>query len=61
MGLERVMKKSEAVIKQLKQLQDSGDTEASHGEADDILCDFLIHLGYDEVVEEYKKIDKWYA
>ena len=55
------MKHSEAVIKQLKQLQDSGDTESAHSEADDILCDFLIHLGYDEVIEEYKKIDKWYA
>jgi len=55
------MKHSEAVINNLKKLQDSGDTESAHSDADDILCDFLSHLGYEEVVEEYKKIDKWYA
>jgi hypothetical protein len=36
------------------------DTEIAHGMADEILCDFLIGLGYGDIVEEYKKIDKWY-
>lgn len=49
-------------IKELKLLQcDSGDIELEHIEADKILCKLLIDLGFSEVVEEYEKIDKWYA
>lgn len=40
---------------------DCGDTEIAHSDADDILCDLLSLLGYNEVVEEYNKIGKWYA
>jgi hypothetical protein len=55
------MKASEKVIAQLKQLQGDGDTEHNHIDADRILCDFLEHLGYEDVVVEYVKVDKWYA
>jgi len=37
------------------------DTEMAHGIADDILCDALTALGYKNLVEEYRKIEKWYA
>ena len=40
---------------------DHYDTECAHGEADDILCDFLISLGYGDLVKVYHEVDKWYA
>lgn len=48
-------------ISQLKDLQESNDIESAHAEADDILCTVLEVLGYSELVEEYKKVEKWYA
>lgn len=45
----------------LKECQESGDTESAHAEADNLLCQFLIDLGYVDLVEEYNKVDKWYA
>ena len=38
-----------------------GDIEAAHVEADGVLRKLLIALGYEDVVAEYDKIDKWYA
>ena len=37
------------------------DPEAAHILADRILCDLLIALGYADVVDEWHKIEKWYA
>lgn len=55
------MTKEEA-IKQLEEMSKRvGDTEMSHIEADEVLCELLCHLGYSEVVDAYNKIDKWYA
>lgn len=49
-------------IERLKCLQQEGDPERAHEEADQVLCDFLDSMGYWEVVEEYHKVDpKWYA
>jgi hypothetical protein len=45
----------------LKALQTGGDIEIEHAEADEILCRLLKTLGFDEVVDEWWKIDKWYA
>lgn len=35
--------------------------EQGHGLADTILCDFLKHLGYIEIVDEFEKVKKWYS
>jgi len=51
----------EAAIKELKRLQGGGDIVAIHGDADKVLCDLLKMLGYGDVVEEYHKVEKWYA
>jgi len=51
----------EAAIKELKRLQGGGDIEATRGDADKVLCDLLKMLGYGDVVEEYHKVEKWYA
>lgn len=48
-------------VEKLKLLQEGWDTEMAHGRADDVLCDLLKEIGYIEVVEEYKKIEKWYG
>ena len=37
------------------------DPEEGHELCDDVLCDLLIELGFDEIVEIYDKQDKWYA
>ena len=52
----------EEAIKKLKELQDdAGDWEAQHGEADEVLCEFLETLGFFKLVAEYSKVPKWYA
>ena len=48
-------------IKRLKVEQKNSDTEVAHGNADEILCQLLQDFGYDEVVDEYYKVHKWYA
>ena len=37
------------------------DTECAHYKADEILCELLNSLGYQDVVEVYNDIYKWYA
>lgn len=37
------------------------DYERDHGEADDMLCDALLLLGETELVENFKRLTKWYA
>lgn len=48
-------------IEKMKELQNARDTEGSHIDADDLLCELLVELGFQEVVDEYNKIGKWYA
>jgi hypothetical protein len=51
----------EITINELIKCQENDDTEMAHYEADDVLCDFLIELGHSDVVEQFKKVKKWYA
>lgn len=37
------------------------DAEQAHIKGDDILCGLLCRLGFDNVVEAYRSIDKWYS
>lgn len=39
----------------------TGDPEVAHGIADDVLCAFLRTLGYDDIVEAWEQVPKWYA
>jgi len=48
-------------INELKDIQKLGDIEIAHSQADGILCELLSSLGYEKVVAEYNKVDKWYA
>lgn len=54
------MKREEA-IRILQELRGNGDTEAAHGAADEVLCKLLSSLGYQDVVDAWEKVDKWYA
>jgi len=42
-------------------LDDSGDLEECHGEADKYLCELLSQLGFKGTVESFLALDKWYA
>lgn len=48
-------------LERLDRCQKSDDQEAAHVEADDVLCDLLIELGFGDVVSAYHRIPKWYA
>ena len=37
------------------------DTEAAHIDADYILSELLIDLGFEELIAAYRAIEKWYA
>jgi hypothetical protein len=39
----------------------SKDYEMTHADADSVLCQLLVSLGYGDVVTEYQRIYKWYA
>jgi len=39
----------------------SYDPEADHVNADDILCELLLSLGYVETVKAYNAVEKWYV
>ena len=53
------MNRQEAIQK----LKDANnhDTEVAHGIADSVLAELLISLGYEDVVDAYHEVDKWYA
>jgi hypothetical protein len=51
---------AEALLR-LRDLQKGYDQETAHVEADAAVCKLLVALGYEHVVNEYAKIDKWYA
>lgn len=42
-------------------LIDFNDIESAHCDADNVLCELLTALNYEQVVKKYDAIDKWYA
>lgn len=50
----------EEIITKLKELQEDDDFEIVHDEADKLLCAFLTSLGYKDVVNEWRKVGKFY-
>lgn len=51
----------EKVKLQLLDEVDNVDFEGARVRADNALCDFLIGLGFTEIVDIYDKVGKWYA
>lgn len=60
-GLNLEKSFEEKYLEQMKQLNDEGDIENNHKEADMLLCELLEELGFTEIVEVYRKLPKWYA
>lgn len=54
------MTKEEALA-ELAEIRKDTDTEVAHFNADSVLCQLLISLGYEDVVTAYHDIGKWYA
>lgn len=51
----------EQAIEQLIEQQANDDPEVNHYKADVIICELLRSLGYDDVVDEWEAIERWYA
>ena len=51
----------EDYINRIRDLANNRDVEGTHIEADKILCEVLKTLGQSELVEEFEKLEKWYA
>ena len=56
--LSIALQKMKALV---KQENEDGDQETAHIEADEILLDLLEDFGASEIVEEFKKLPKWYS
>lgn len=54
---------NEKYLGRMNELKDKfgDDKEILHVEADDILCELLVELGYIELVNAFCKVPKWYA
>lgn len=48
----------QGAIVRLKELQKIGDTETAHQQADFVVLECLIKLGFKEIVDEFNKIRK---
>ncbi len=60
--MSRKIKKLLAEAKDdLRDLQKESDVEVAHLKADQILCELLEGLGFQEIVDLYVEIGKWYA
>lgn len=49
------------IKRKLVELRFSNDREAAHIEADELLCEMLKMLGFEDIVLEFDQIPKWYA
>lgn len=50
------------ILAQMKELADCGDYEIAHSQADDLLLEALRHVGgFDELIEAWENVPKWYA
>lgn len=56
--LEKATRKA---VKKLRKIQENIDSEKAHVDADNVLRELLQELGFEEVVVEFDKIEKWYA
>ena len=47
--------------KKMSQLAESGDPEADHIKADELMCQLLTSLGYGKGVKIFREMYKWYS
>lgn len=41
-------------------LENDDDPSSAHVRADEVLCKLLVALGFEAVVAEWEKVEKWY-
>lgn len=58
---ETVIKAGREAEERLEELQLLGNLEQAHIDADKVLCELLIALGFKDVVAEFEAIDKYYG
>ena len=46
---------------EMRRIARNNDPELNHISADELMCDLLCSLGYDEGVEIFKNMMKWYS
>ena len=51
----------EEAKRELETLRRLSDIEDAHARADRVLCELLCEIGYDDVVELWRQVPKWYA
>ena len=51
----------ETAIDILTRINEVSDTEMAHIHADNVLCALLRNLGYNDIVNTYERINKWYS
>ena len=51
----------EEALKKLEKCARSDDPEVAHEAADEVLCDLLTTLGFGDVVDAYKGVERWFA
>ena len=47
--------------KEMEEVKNIKDIEERHRRADEILCELLENLGFENLVETYREVYKWYA
>lgn len=52
---------AEQAVAELRKLAESKDTETAHARADEILCELLLSLGHEDVVDAWYDVPRWYA
>lgn len=46
---------------EMRRIDRDNDTEMAHILADELMCKLLRELGYDEGVDIFEQMDKWYS
>lgn len=57
----RPVSDDEYAARRMKEIAAMRDPENGHIEADSLLCELLLGLGFKETVAVYKSVEKWYA
>lgn len=53
--------KPEEFVRRMEEIASDSDREGRHIDADNLMCDLLISLGYKEGIEKFIHMHKWHA
>lgn len=59
--IERQSAPVKDILDDLNELSKDDDWEKAHIKADVLLCELLLYLGHEEVVDAWERVGKWYA